>query len=380
MSEVFYEGGKKYNCRKAGKPYYRLTATINGIKKEFYGDGEKDAKKKRDEAAALAAKGLDINKKDAKVGPTFRRWLFDVKRVDRDVKASTFARYEGIFRLHIEPYPISQMLLYKMDSAALQSFLTGLYEEGATNATLSGVLKITKMFCAWAHDEGYLLRNPCHNIVLPGAREKGAKTIETFTAAERQRIAAYMAKSHYQYDTIVLLGFATGMRLGELLGLKWSDIQGDLIHIERSTAVVTHVDKDGNKERYREVWDTKTENAVRCIPMLPSTIALLKEHKEKQRAFFGAQCAFVFTTESGAMIDHSSFRHSYQRMLARAGVPYRKFHAVRHTFATEAIRAGVNVKDLQMIMGHADIETTYMYVHASEDSKRSAIAAMGKII
>lgn len=380
MAEVFYEGGKKYNCRKKGKPYYRVTAVIDGAKKEFYGDGQKDAERKKAEAVALAAKGLNIDKKNAKVGPTFRRWLFDVKRVDRNVKASTFTRYESLFRLHIEPYPIAQITLYKLDSITLQGYLTALYEDGMTNATLASVIKEWKMFCAWATDEGYMTKNPCRNIVAPGKHERAPKTIETFSAQERRRIVAYMKDSHYQYDTVILLGFATGMRLGELLGLKWTDIQGDMIHIARSTAMVTHVDKDGNRERYREVWDTKTENSVRDIPMLPSTIALLREHKKKQYEFFGAQCEFVFTTESGAMVDHSSFRRSYQRMLERAGIPYRKFHAVRHTFATEAIRSGMNVKDLQMLMGHADIETTYIYVHANEESKRSAIAQMGNII
>ena len=80
------------------------------------------------------------------------------------------------------------------------------------------------------------------------------------------------------------------------------------------------------------------------------------------------------------MIDATSFTKSYRRLLERAGIKYRKYHAIRHTFATEALRQGINIKDLQMLMGHADIQTTLLYVQSSDESKREAINSMVSLV
>ena len=384
-ADVFYLNRKKYNCYKNGVPYFRKSAVIGGKQKSFYGDGEKDCLRKIEEAKQNEAAGLIYNPKTAKVGQAMRYWLFEIKRVDKNIKASTFARYDCTFRNHVMPYPIADMPLAKLDSLTFQSYVTDLYEEyDVSGGSIAAAVKVWRMFFLWACEEGYMLKNPCKNVSLPGKRDKGKKTIEIFNEAERKALAKYMADSDYQYDTVILLAFATGMRQGELLGLRWEDITENAIHVARSTTVASHVDKDGSRKRYREVWDTKTVNSVRDIPLLPSTRTMLNEHYKKQRDFFAVkglpQPEYLFTTAEGKLIDPSSFHKSYERLLQRAGVPYRKFHAIRHTFATEAIRRGVNVKDLQALLGHSDIETTYIYVQADAESQRSAIEKMGEVI
>lgn len=382
---VFYEKGKKYNYRSAnGISYFRVTATINGKRKTFYGDGEKDARMKMEEAKALASQGIDLSSQTAKVGTVFRYWLYNVKRVD-NIKASTFARYEMSFRVHIEPDPISGIVIGKLNSAVLQSYVTSLYEDKhLSGGNIKAIVKVWKMFCSWAQDEGYFLKSPCRNLSVPGQRDNGMKNFEVFTADERKRMLEYMTESHYQYDTLVLLAFATGMRLGELLSLRWDDIYDGMIHVSRSTAIVDHIDKDGNRERYREIWDTKTKNSVRNIPILPEIEEMLRRHHLAQRKYFLckgiAQSEYVFTTMTGELIDATNFHTSFERMLKRAGVPNRKFHAIRHTFATEAIRHGVDVKDLQLLMGHSDLETTYVYVQSDDDSRKKAILQMGNLV
>lgn len=384
-AETFIIKGKKYNCYKNGVPYFRKSAMICGKQKDFYGDGEKDAIRQIEEAKNLSRAGLDYDKKTSKVGFVFKYWLFNFKYADKNIKASTFDRYASSFRNHVEPYPISNYVLSKLDSATMQAYVTSLYEEGhLTGANIKCVMKVWKMFCAWAVDEGYVLKNPCRNISLPGERDKVKKVIEVFTQEERDEIVRYMKESDYWFDTLILLAFATGMRQGELLSLKWDDIYDGAIHVQRSTAIVGHVQKDGTIQRYREVWDTKTLNSNRTIPILSDTEEMLRKHKVKQMEYFFVnrlgKPEYVFTSDDGTIIDASNFRKSYQRMLRRAGVPYRKFHAIRHTFATEAIRRGVDVKDLQLLMGHADIETTYIYVQSDDKQKRLAIEKMGSLV
>lgn len=380
--KVFYRHGKKYNCERNGVPYFRKSAVIGGKRRWFYGDGEKDAINKIEEARLDASAGLDLDKKSIKVSAAFRHWLFNVKRVE--VKASSFTRYEATYRNHIEVYPIVNIPLSKLDSATLQAHINYLYEdEELTPSTIAETAKVWRMFLTWALEEGFMAKNPARNLSLPTTKES-KRTIEVFTAEERQKIMAYLAKGKYQYDTVIRLAFATGMRQGELLGLKWEDIYDGMIHVKRSTAMVTHIDKDGNRELSREVWSTKTTNSVRTIPITPETEQMLAEHKLAQKKYLFAhglkQSEYVFTSNTGELIDARVFIRSYERMLTRAGVKYRKFHTIRHTFATEAIRRGVDVKDLQMLLGHSDVTTTYIYVQSDDASKREAILKIGSLV
>lgn len=385
-AEVFYENkGKKYNCRINGVPYFRKSKVINGKIRTFYGDGEKDCLAKIAEAENQEALGFNYDYKNSKIGQVFEYWLMNVKRVDKNLKASSFARYETSFRLHVKPYQICQTTLSKLTSAGLQQYINMLSEdEGLSGATIKECVKVWKMFLAWAVEEGYLIKNPTKNIVLPGKRDKGKKKFDTFNADECRRILDQMNKEGYWYAAAIVLAFETGMRRGEILGLQWKDIKDGGIYVSRSTTITSHVEKDGSHNTYREIWDTKTVNSERFIPVKKELLDYLAEYKKERMDYYRAQGlglpVYMITTKTGQLVDPSSFLKSYGRLLERAGVKYRKFHAIRHTFATEALRQGMNVKDLQMLMGHSDIETTLGYVHSDETSKRSAMEKMDSLI
>lgn len=385
MSKTFYVKGKKYNCVKNGTPYFRKSAVINGKQRSFYGDGEKDAQRKIDEAKALESKGLDFDKKTARTEDVFSHWLFDVKRVDRNIKASTFTIYEYQFRKFIKGRELGSIPLSSLTPSALQRAMNRMGETGeASGKSIDYFLRLLRQFCRWAMDAGYIIKNPAANITIPGERVKQKKEVETFTEDERRTLLSYMDETGYFYDALIKLAFATGMRQGELLALRWEDIDDDVIHVRKSTQVFAHVDAEGERNRKREVWDTKTAAGRRDIPIIASIQQMLKDLKHQQKVYLfsiGApQTEYVFVNKNGKMINASNLDASYKNLLKRAGVPYKKFHAIRHTFATEAIRRGVPVKDLQVLMGHTDIATTYIYVHASEETKRSAIELIGEMM
>lgn len=387
MGEIFYEKGKKYNCRVKGIPYFRTSVTINGKRRQVYGNGEKDAMQKKKDLVALADSGVDIDTRNEKLSTIFETWLFDIKRVDKSLKASSFTRYVSTYNTHIKPYAIASMSLLSVSRPVFQSYITSLYEEhGVSNASITNILKVWRMFMGWALNQGYLTKDPTYKVVVPGKYDKKQKKPEFFTEEERAKIVAYMDRTDYFYSVLIKLAFATGMRQGELFALRWSDIHDDYLEVAKSTALVQHTNKDGSTERYREVWDPKSANSQRRIPLLPETSKMLKAHKADQSKYskkiLGKKevSQYVFTNKNGNIINAATFLESYKTLLRNAGVPYRKFHAIRHTFGTEAIRRGVNVKDLQMLMGHADIATTYIYVHADEESKANAVSLMGSII
>ena len=384
-AKIFYQKGKKYNCVKNGKPYFRKSAVINGKQRSFYGDGEKDALRKIEEAKGLARDGFDFDKKTAKTDEVFRSWLFDVKRVDRNIKASTFAVYENKYRKFVKDSPLGHATLSCLTSASVQKTLNAISENGeASGQSIEYFLRLFRQFCKWAIAEGFLVKDPTRNVAIPGERTKRKHEVETFTDEERQRLLSYMTQTGYGYDVLIRLAFATGMRKGELLALKWEDIDDDVIHVRRSTQIVAHIQEDGERNRKREVWDTKTVAGTRDIPLLETTSQMLKELKHKQKVYLFSkglpQTEYVFVNSNGNLISSSNLDASYTALLCRAGIPHKKFHAIRHTFATEAIRRGVPVKDLQVLLGHTDIATTYIYVHATEETKRSAIERIGEMM
>lgn len=382
MAKIFYEKGKKYNCTVTGKPYFRTSVTINGKVHQVYGDGEKDAKRKVEELKSQAGKGFDLSYSKARFGEALRSWLYDVKRVDKNLKASSFSSYEAQFRNHIEPFPVCSVLLKNLTRAHIQKYVTQLHDEqGCEAPTIVAALRVVRMFNKWAVEEGMLTKDVCKGVVIPGKYSKAAHDFDIFSEDERARLLDYMDRTGYMYDTLIKLAFATGMRKGELLALRWEDIYDGSIHVRRSTARAVHIDGEGNRSNKREVWEPKTKNAVRTIPLLRETQKMLSQHKAAQMEFFLAnrlgRPEYVFTTTTGTLIEATNLYSSYRSLLEHAGIKYRKFHAIRHTFATEAIRHGVDVKDLQLLMGHSDISMTYRYVQSDEDSKRNAIEMMG---
>lgn len=211
MGEIFYEKGKKYNCRVKGIPYYRTSVTVNGKRKQIYGDGEKDAARKKKELIKLAESGINIDAQKQKVSAVFEHWLFSVKRLDKNLKASSFSRYASSYRKYVAPMPIASLPLLNLSSMVFQEYTTSLYEEyRASNPTIQAVLKVWKMFFAWALEEGLINRNPMRNVVVSGKYDKKKNPLEFFTSEERAKILYCLDNSDYFYDALIRLAFATG--------------------------------------------------------------------------------------------------------------------------------------------------------------------------
>ena len=299
------------------------------------------------------------------------------------VTGNTYASYLNILHHHLGE--LGEKPIGGISCIMIQQHLLGLKkvksDKPLSPKMLLNIRNFLSMVFRLAIQNRILLRNPVDGVILP----KGAvRKPRALTRDEQATLIRVVRKSKRLLMFAVILALYTGMRKGELLALKWEDIEDSAIHVKRSTAMVAHIDKNGKREWKREVWDTKTENSVRTIPILETTQRMLADYRLAQSKLFRAHglppSEYVFTTDSGDFIGSAQLTASYGRLLARAGVKYRKFHAIRHTFATEAIRRGVAVKDLQQIMGHSNIKTTYMYVHSDDESKRAAIERMGEIM
>lgn len=389
--------GAKINYTKNGNDYYRVTATVgrdsNGkpIRKEFYGSGKKDAENKRDEYLNGLKNGLNLDFNTTSLGRLIYVWLFEVVRIKS--KPSTFERYEGIYRNYIKDKDIYGMLLNDLKSIHLQRHYNSLHDGGKTTSQIKNLNKLLKSFFNYAVDEGYILKNPCSGkkIAMPGANEMNNienedEDIIVFTDQEIKQIKDALVGNRIQ--ALILLDLGTGLRQGELLALKWSDISKGYkdLKVQRSIKQVKVIASDETSEYKTLIQTPKTKTSIRTVPIPSSLVPILENHKtlqQQDREKAGSsyvESDFVFTTESGNNIDTRNLRRAYERLLKKAGVEYKKFHALRHTYATKMFEKGVPLKTVQKLLGHSDISiTANIYTHVMPEQKVNAAEELNEM-
>lgn len=385
---------RKTNYTKNGIDYYRVTVTVGRdasgkpIRKEFYGKSKKEAEAKRDKYLLGIKSGLSTDHQNASLGPLMHTWLFEVVRISDKIKPSTFSRYEGIYRNYVKDSPLYGMKLHNLKSIQIQRYYNELYESGKTNSQIKNLNKLLKKFFFYAVEEGYLLRNPCtsKSVVIPGEVEHEKQNIEIFTDQEIKTLKAAL-KGH-RHECLILLALGTGLRQGELLGLTWEcvDLDNRTIEVVQTLKPVVLIDGKGNRTYKIMVQPVKTKNSKRIVPIPTSLIPLLEKHRIKQKeeklkaGQFYENNNFVFATETGKPICARNLIRSYKRLLKKANIPYRRFHALRHTYATKLFEKDVPIKTVQMLLGHSDISVTAnIYTHVMPEQKIEAVEAINDL-
>ena len=162
---------------------------------------------------------------------------------------------------------------------------------------------------------------------------------------------------------------ATGLRRGELLGLKWEDLdfEHENLRIKRQIARING-----------EIVEAplKTKNAYRTLPLAEDTIAVLKQQKKKV-----GSSHWVFPSPTGGLISPDSVIHMLHRVLKRAGLPRVRFHDLRHTFATLALQNGVDIKTISGMLGHFSAGfTLHTYAPVTTAAQKEAAKTIGKVL
>lgn len=378
---------RKTNYTKNGQEYFRITATVGRdsygklIRKEFYGKSKSEAEAKRDEYLNNIKNGLSLDYKNAVLGDLMHTWLFEVVRVSNGVKASSFERYESIYRNYVKDSEIYGLKLDGLKPIQIQRYYNKLYDDGKKSTLITNINKLLRTFFNYAVNEGYLLTNPCSGkrIVIPGKKSVNQTEVEVFTTGEISVFKAALNK--HRLKALFLLALGTGLRQGELLGLKWSDIdfKDEELKVERSIRIVEIINRDGSRNRETVIQDPKSKDSIRTVPIPSNLIPVLNAHKLKQAeeklkagdSYITSD--FVFTTELGKTIDARNLLRSYTRLLKKADIPYRKFHALRHTYATKLFEADIPLKTVQKLLGHSDISiTANVYTHVIPKEKNKA--------
>lgn len=302
------------------------------------------------------------------------------------LKQSTYLSYESYIRVHLKP-TLGDIPLQELTPRTLQLFYNYKSEvEGLSAKTIVNLNMFLHRALKFAVAEGYINSNPASSVNLPsGDRPQ----IIILTRDEQMRLI--QGSYQHRYGVFIRLVLFTGVRLGELLGLRWEDVdvQGQRIYIRRTLNRLNKTKKPLDpREPTTEIviQSPKSQNSIRSIPLLPQVLQDLQGWRRVQQndklAAGDAYCdsGFLVTNPLGGYVEPRTFKDSYNQILELSGLRHFTFHALRHTFASRAMEQGMDVKTLSVILGHASVSFTLdTYAHVLDDHKQAGMALMEEL-
>ncbi|MBO5354612.1 MAG: site-specific integrase [Clostridia bacterium] len=292
------------------------------------------------------------------------------------IKSRTYRRYQGLIEMHIIPslgeYEISEIGRKEIQEFLLQQKKDGNVKNGdklsATSTNM--MLSILSLAFEYAYDMEYVKDNPCIKVRRTKVE---SKKVEAFTLEEQRLIEQAIVQSDDRRLHGILLCLYTGLRIGELLGLMWNDVDFDCGVIKITKTVYREKNENG-------VWqlcvDTpKTKSSDRVIPLPEYIIELLKEDYKL------AQTPYVVENKKGERMSIRSYQYMFEKITERAGVRKLNFHALRHTFATRAVECGIDIKTVADIMGHQNASITLnRYAHCMIEHKIQMMQRLPRVL
>src|SRR3712207_5231800 len=323
------------------------------IRKQFYGKTQKEVKEKlEDYKREMLLNTYNADYDNITLADYYYTWLMDKKPI---YKATSFKDYESIYRLYIKSKPIGSIRLKKLSQIDLKKQYRDLIAEGTTPHTIHRINTKLKACLNTAIREELIIKNPCSLVELPKVNK--TKKREVLTLEEQTRFIEAIQGN--KLELLYIVALATGMRLGEILGLKWKTIDFTNNTIEVTNTVQrTFVFDDKMNKKLKTIEQTpKTENGTRIIPLPVSLIPRLREHRKTQlenKLKYGQSyniSDYVFTDELGRIIDNKKPNRNLQTILKKLGIEPIKFHGLRKTYATRLFENGVPPKTVQTLLG-----------------------------
>jgi integrase len=359
--------------RKDGLYMARYTVqTVTGAKrKTLYGKTRSEVAAKLSKALADREGGLTFDAGNLTVGEYLFRWLSDSVR--GTVRISTFERHEQIIRVHLAP-AFGRMKLKALTPAHVRSLHREKLDAGLAPATVRKIHSTLHKALSQAVADGLIPRNAADVKAPRPAPEEMRPLSEdearTFLDAARQ--------AGDRFEPLYVLAITTGLRRGELLGIRWDDADLDRGTLRVGRALV----REGGRH---VVGETKTRRGRRRVNLTPRTVAALKAHRKRQLeqrvrlAGLYQDYGLIFPSENGTPLNPRNLvKRSFKPLLKKADLPEIRFHDLRHTCATLLLGRSVHPKIVQELLGHATIAMTLdTYSHYLPSMGDQASGAMG---
>ena len=282
----------------------------------------------------------------------------------------TYERYKFIIEQHIKD-KIGGIELDCLSPLVLQSFITELLRRGNRKTgkglsvnSVNAVISVIQSSLKTAQLLGLTKEYTANKLKRPKLKEK---PVECFTLTEQKQIeqAILNGKKNKLYGIVLCL--YSGLRIGELIALQWSDIDfaKGILTVSKSC----HDSKDG-----LVIDEPKTATSRRVIPLPKQLLPILKRVKKKNDSSF-------VVSANGKPVSVRSYQRSFELLLKRLYIPHKGFHSLRHTFATRALEYGMDVKTLSEILGHKNPTVTLnRYAHSLMEHKADMMNRLGKLL
>lgn len=355
--------------------------------KSIYGKTRAEVAKKLSEMTSAIRNGSYIAPRNLTLSEWLEVWLTSYAYIK--VRPSTYASYQAYIERHVSPI-IGGLQLQKLTTNQLQVFFNEKRVNGRIDGkgglspkTIRNIYNMLHEALQQAVINKIVSVNVSEGVVLPS---KDEKEIIVFKPEEQRAIIEAAQKDRLGFA--IELDFFTGLRVGELCALKWSDIdlaakefrvRRTLQRVQKKTSDI----KSKGKRTQIVEGATKTKKGNRVIPLTDTMLQKLLIHKarqlfEKRRLGKGySDNGYVFANEFGGAIEPSYLRDVYDRILKNANAPHYTFHTIRHTFATRAIENDMPVKVVSEILGHSSVQLTMdLYCHPSISAKRNVLEKM----
>ncbi len=292
-------------------------------------------------------------------------WKEDKQRY---VKQSTYAAYALILENHIMPvFGECEALSEEL----VQEFVLQKLDSGLSTKTVKDILIVLKMVMKFGVKNEWM--NYCEwDIKYPTIDT--IKEMEVLTIANHKKILDFIKQNFTFRNLGIYISLTAGLRIGEICGLKWSDMDTvkGTITVNRTIERIYILEGD-HKHTELVINTPKTKNSCREIPMSKELLAMVRPLKKVVPPDY-----YVLTNEVKPT-EPRTYRNYYYRLMKRLDIPRLKYHGLRHSFATRCIESNCDYKTVSVLLGHANITTTLnLYVHPNMEQKKRCITKMFK--
>lgn len=286
------------------------------------------------------------------------------------VKIRTYERYSLIVNLHIRD-KIGMLELDDLTPLLLQQYITELLQSGNRKTgkglsanSVNAIISVLQSSLKTANFLGLTAEYTADKVKRPKLKEK---TVECFSLAEQKKIERAILNGKKDKLYGILLCLYSGLRIGELIALQWSDID-----FAKGVLTVSKSCHDGKNGLI--IDEPKTATSRRMIPLPKQLLPILKGTKKKSLSPF-------VVSANGKPVSVRSYQRSFELLLKRLNILHKGFHSLRHTFATRALECGMDVKTLSEILGHKNPTVTlYRYAHSLMEHKADMMNRLGKLL
>lgn len=347
---------------------YELDGTTKRVR--VYGQTRAEARTKLDKARTRITEGAPVKDSTRTLASWMVEWRDTTLKVSGR-KSSTKQLYSNLSRTHIEGLPIGSTRLDKLRPTTVERLILHMQDEGLSPSTIRSVYTVLRAGLDGAMRDGLVARNVAAAVTRPGLPRREARHLSPDELAK----VLNAAKPSRYYAALVLCA-ATGLRRGELMALKWRDV-------DLAAGTLTVRGTISRVDGKLQITEPKSERSRRVIPLPDPLVSMLKTHRLTQKqdrmkaANMWTDHGLVFPTELGTPCDPRSFLRVIEAAATKAGVADVGIHTLRHSAASAWLENGVHIKQVADLLGHSSISITGdIYGHGSEDGARRAVEGL----